>query len=551
LKDIDLRIDRGESVALMGANGSGKTTLCRCANGLSHPARGEVTVDGLSTRDAGSILEIRRRVGFFFQDPSLQLVTWSVSDEVAFGPRNLGWPGERIKKAVRETLAAWGLEGIAARHPRGLSGGQTAAVALASVLVMEPSYLIVDEPASLLDDAGRSILLAALGSGKAERGLLWVTQRPEEAVLCDRVVILCDGEIVADGDPREHLTRAPDLRKWGLDATPATLVSHHLRGEGLELDRVHVETGGLIRELEAYGLRSPRRRERRERGPGDALLSVEAASYSYDEGGAGVRDLDFEVRAGEGLGLVGPSGAGKSTAAYLAAGALSPASGAVRHLRSRGRARKVGLCAQFPEEQFCFASVLEEVAGWNGGRGHRDGAVERRASECMELVGLTQQNIVERAPLSLSEGEKKKVALASALASGARTLVLDEPTFGLDGPSRETAIKAVLGHLEDGGGALIVSHSGDFLLRSTAGAVLLEDGRQMGARRWEEEFGLPRSERRIPPGQVADLCSLCGFLPETRIMASIDSVAGRLSERLLKLLEPSVQGSPERPAERP
>jgi energy-coupling factor transport system ATP-binding protein len=537
LKDINLQLERGESVALMGANGSGKSSLCRCVNGLLLPQSGSVTVDGHSTRDADSCIEVRRRVGMVFQDPSQQLITWSVAEEIAFGLENLGRSAGEIEGAVNEGLARWRLNDLGGRHPLHLSGGQMAAVALASVLAMAPSYLVVDEPSSLLDRGARERLLDALGKirKEGEIGLLWVTQFPEEAILCDRLVVICRGGIVADGAPREILSRVGDLKQWGLVPTPATLVSHRLLKLGVGLDRVHVGTESLLAELRSLGLKAS------SRGPqpsaardSEALIRLAAAGYDYAGASGGVKGLDLDVCPGEGVGLAGPSGSGKSTAVYLASGAVKPTAGTVTWRADAGSLMPVGLCSQFPEEQFCAPTVVEEVGLGIPKNGASPAGRHRRALECLELVGFEPGLVADRAPLSLSEGEKKKVALATALAPEGALLVLDEPTLGLDGPSAELAVKAVIGHLEAGGAALIASHSGDFLLRTTARLAVLGGGSSVPVR-WEEKLGAGRGSAILPEGQFLDLCFWCAGRPSSETLRSTDLLSGWLAGRLREL----------------
>lgn len=544
LKDVCLQVEKGESVALMGANGSGKSTLCRCANGLLIPRKGSVTVDGLSTRDAGACVEIRRRVGMVFQDPSQQLVTWSVADEIAFGPENLGWPTAEVETAVKRGLEKWGLTGLAGRHPQHMSGGQMAAVALASVLAMGPSYLVVDEPGSLLDRAGRSRLLRALGeAGKdGNVGLLMVTQDPEEALRCDRLVILSRGEVVADGDPEGILTSPGDLRKWGLEPSPATLLSWRARDLGAGLSRIHVGVWPLLSELESMGLKAvPGAAGGADQPEAEQIVTFEDAGYAYDGEGRGVRGLDFSVAHGEGLGLAGPSGSGKSTAVYLASGALRPKWGVVRRGTAHSTKGGVGLCAQFPEEQFCQSTVGREIVSCLRESGGGPETARRWGMECLEMVGLDPGLVVDRAPLSLSEGEKKKVALASALACGGELLVLDEPTLGLDGPSAELATRSVIRHLESGGGAIVASHCGDFLLRATGRLLLFEAGRPPALLRWEGGLVTSPTPGFLPEGQLLDLCAWLGGLPEKDSLASMDSLVDRLAARLVRLLDAASQ----------
>ncbi len=204
LYGVDLRIERGERVALLGPNGAGKTTLVLHLNGILRAGRGRVAVAGLPV-DKPSLPEIRRRVGLVFQDPDDQLFMPTVGEDVAFGPRNLGLPEDQVAARVAEALEQVGMAGFAARPPHHLSFGQRRRVAVATVLSMHPEILVLDEPSSNLDPAGRRELAEVLQELPVT--LLLVTHDlPYALQLCPRSVVLDDGVVVADGPTRDLLS---------------------------------------------------------------------------------------------------------------------------------------------------------------------------------------------------------------------------------------------------------------------------------------------------------------------------------------------------------
>lgn len=219
LRGISFTMDLGERVALMGANGSGKTTFVRCLNGLLKPDSGEVLVDELSTKEVKAFYEIRRRVGMVFQNPDNQIVAATIEREVAFGLENLGLPYEEMAKRVKAALKRFHLEEYRNTSPHLLSGGERQRLTLASVWVMRPHYLILDEPTSLLDPKGRLEVLDLLARemGMDQMGVLLVTQYPEEAMDCDRLVVMDQGRIAFDGLPIEVFQNVKELRRMGLD----------------------------------------------------------------------------------------------------------------------------------------------------------------------------------------------------------------------------------------------------------------------------------------------------------------------------------------------
>jgi cobalt/nickel transport system ATP-binding protein len=218
LRGIDLSVAAGERVALLGPNGAGKTTLVLHLNGILHGGAGTVTVDGavVNPRDRAGLAEIRRRVGIVFQDPDDQLFLSTVAEDVAFGPANLGLRGAALAERVDEALDAVGMAGHRDRAPHHLSFGQRRRVAVATVLAMRPSLLVLDEPSSNLDPASRRELATILESLPVT--MLMVTHDlPYALQLCERSVILDDGAIVADGPTREILSDEPLLAKHRLE----------------------------------------------------------------------------------------------------------------------------------------------------------------------------------------------------------------------------------------------------------------------------------------------------------------------------------------------
>lgn len=218
LRGVSFSLKMGERVALMGANGSGKTTFVRCLNGLLSPHSGEVLVDDLSTKDIGQLREIRRRVGMVFQNPDNQIVATTVIREIAFGLENLGIPRAEMTERVEDALKRFHLEMYSNTPPHLLSGGGRQRLALASIWVMHPSYLILDEPTSLLDPRGREEILSFLegDSIKRKMGVLLVTQYPVEALGFDRLIVMDKGRIVLDDSPDRVFQNVEKLYRMGL-----------------------------------------------------------------------------------------------------------------------------------------------------------------------------------------------------------------------------------------------------------------------------------------------------------------------------------------------
>lgn len=236
LTDMTCSIGQGEIVALLGANGSGKSTLVCLSNGILVPSAGVVRVDGISTDDDERIWEVRSHVGVVFQDPDNQIVGTVVEEEVAFGPENLGVKRSELRSRVDEALAAVGLTGLERREPHLLSGGQKQRLAIAGALAMRPKYLVLDEPTSMLDPAGRSDVLGIIERLRdSGTGILHVTHHLADALDADRVLVLNKGRLAYQGPPDELFSGSLDLNALGLYLPPVIRFAEELRRQGVVL----------------------------------------------------------------------------------------------------------------------------------------------------------------------------------------------------------------------------------------------------------------------------------------------------------------------------
>ena len=236
LRGLDLKIEPGQSVAIIGHNGSGKSTLVKLLTAVLYPTEGEIRIDGIPVREENQ-WEVRRRVSVVFQDADDQLVMNRVEDDVAFGPENLGLPREEIAERVKLSLEALGLEEIGGRLIEDLSSGQKQRVAIAGALAMRPQFLVLDEPTSLLPVPVALRLISTVRDLKRSEGMgvLHVTHSMSEAVLFDRVVVMDAGRIVLDGAPAEVFRHVEKLREVGLDVPLAASLASRLRARGVPL----------------------------------------------------------------------------------------------------------------------------------------------------------------------------------------------------------------------------------------------------------------------------------------------------------------------------
>jgi len=256
LKDVNLKIDKGEFVSIIGRNGSGKSTLARLISVLLLPSEGEVFVDGMNTREEENLYKIRRKVGMVFQNPDNQIVSQIVEEDVAFGLENLNFPPDKIREKVDEVLKEVGLYEFKNFPPHFLSGGQKQKLAIAGVLVMEPEYLVLDEPTSLLDPRGRrDVINLILKLHKKGITIVLITHRMEEASMSQRVIVLNDGRIEMEGSPQDVFKEVERLRSIDLSVPPLTYLSYLLKKEGYPLEVKLWKREDLLREILQLKLR--------------------------------------------------------------------------------------------------------------------------------------------------------------------------------------------------------------------------------------------------------------------------------------------------------
>ncbi|HET8570808.1 MAG TPA: ABC transporter ATP-binding protein [Candidatus Limnocylindria bacterium] len=460
VRGLDLRIEAGERVLLLGPSGAGKSTLLAGLAGLLDRAGGGESEGELLVGDVRPAAA-RDRVGILFQDPETQLVMARAGDDVAFGLENRCVAADAIPGRVDAALEAVEFPYPVDRSTAALSGGEKQRLALAGTLALAPSLLLLDEPTANLDPSGAREVRSVVGRAVDRLGatLLMVEHRVEAALpLVDRVVVLeAGGGVVADGRPAEVFAT--------------------------EGDRL-AEAGVWVPDVP---LPLP---PRRARSTPQTLLLAEQAGFRYP--GAEVPALggvDLGVRSFEALAILGPNGSGKSTLLLLLAGLLRPGSGAVvagEALRSghghepiwRWPARRlveaIGTVFQDPEHQFLTGSVREELVLGPMRAGLARRIAERRADELLERLHLDP--LAGANPFTLSGGEKRRLSVATALATAPSILLLDEPTFGQD---RRTWIELLqlLAALRDSGrGVGFVTHDLDFASALADASLQLSGG---------------------------------------------------------------------------
>ena len=238
VKNISLDIERGSFTVILGHNGSGKSTLAKLLNGLNKPTFGDVMVDGINTKSEEDELKVKSLVGMVFQNPDNQLIASIVEEDVAFGPENLGLEPSLIRQRVDEALKAVDMYDFKRSTPHRLSGGQKQRIAIAGIIAMEPACLVLDEPTAMLDPKGRAEIIETLIRLKEQKGItiVLITHYMEEAENADRVIVMNDGEIIADDKPKEIFKCVKKLKEVGLDVPQTTELLYELKEKGFKVN---------------------------------------------------------------------------------------------------------------------------------------------------------------------------------------------------------------------------------------------------------------------------------------------------------------------------
>lgn len=249
---VDLDVEAGDFIAILGHNGSGKSTLAKHINAILVPTEGTLYVDGMDTRDESKVWQIRQSAGMVFQNPDNQIIGTLVDEDVGFGPENMGVPKEEIWERVERSLKAVGMWEYRSHSPNKLSGGQKQRVAIAGVVAMEPKCIVLDEPTAMLDPNGRKEVIRTVRELNKTKGMtvILITHYMEEVIHADKVIVMDDGKVVMQGTPKEIFSQVERLKSYRLDVPQVTLLAHELRKAGLDLAEGILSVEELTRELE-------------------------------------------------------------------------------------------------------------------------------------------------------------------------------------------------------------------------------------------------------------------------------------------------------------
>lgn len=458
LTGISLSVDPGRCAVIQGGTASGKTTLCRCLNGLVPQAlEGRLTGDIIVAGKDVSCFRtqtLAKDIGFVMQDPETQIVGRTVFEDLAFGPANMGVPAEDIRTRIPDALAHVGLAGYENRDTAGLSGGEKQRLAIAGILAMSPSILVLDEPASELDPRGRAELYARLDRLRQSKGITLIIVEPvihDILPMMDHVLILDKGRVAKQGPP--------SLFRFQPQAMP-------------------VATGSSVNP----GVKLPV--ERSDPGQQDApLLEINGLTFGYDHRPV-LTDINLKVEQGDFIALMGHNGAGKTTLVKHLNG-LIPSDRvrikgkAITDLNVKQRARTIGFVFQNPDHQIFETSVEKEISF--GLKQVDDGPVQGqdrikdRVEKIMKQTGLAPFAGVH--PFTLPKGLRQLVAVASAAVLSPGVLVVDEPFTGLDVTGSQRVMDLIQELHAQGTAIVLITHDLALAAREARRLVVMAQGR--------------------------------------------------------------------------
>ncbi len=504
IDEVNLEIEPGQFIAILGHNGSGKSTLAKHMNAILSPTEGTMWVDGKDTGKEENIWDVRQSAGMVFQNPDNQIIGTVVEEDVGFGPENLGVPTDEIWERVEQSLKAVGMIEYRHHSPNKLSGGQKQRVAIAGVVAMRPKCIVLDEPTAMLDPSGRKEVLRTVEElrKKEKVTVILITHYMEEVVGADRVIVMDKGHIVMDGTTREIFSQVELLKKYRLDVPQVTLLAYELRQKGYAIPNGILTVEELVSALEVYKKQSVNHQvientgktaeENEHKKDVAPVLKLEHIHYVYSPETAyekkALKDINLDIYEGEFLGIIGHTGSGKSTMIQHLNGLIKATSGALYYKGENIYVDKydmkqlrnnVGLVFQYPEHQLFEADVLSDVCFGPKNQGLSPDECKERAREALELVGLPAK-YYDRSPYDLSGGQKRRVAIAGVLAMKPKVLVLDEPTAGLDPRGRDEILDQIAYlQKESNLTVILVSHSMEDIAKYVERIVVMNKGSKM------------------------------------------------------------------------
>jgi len=492
LSDISVSINDSEFVLITGQSGCGKSTLCRCINGLVPSFYGGEICGSVEVQNIDALRtptkDMAKTVGMVFQDPENQLIATDVEREIAFGLENLGLPKTTMVKRIEEVLDTVGIDHLRHRQLSTLSGGEKQKTAIASVLVLHPEILVLDEPTSELDPKGAEEVIQLVKRLNEELGLtvILVEHRIDRVLQSvDRLIVMDSGEITYNGKPREWINLAENkLSLVGIP--PITRLSVELKQKGIDTEiPLTIKEGRQIFSpilKDNKWKKSMQTHPHKSKNITSCIAKARKLWYKYPDGAVVLKDITIDIFKGEFIALIGRNASGKTTLAKLLNGLLKPSKGKVEingidttRTKVENLAKCVGYVFQNPNVHLFADTVEEEITFMMNNLGFSSKMVEESLDK--ELKQFNLEYCRYAYPRSLSTGEKQRVALASILAAKPQLLILDEPTRGLDYGLKKNLMNYLIEYRKNGGTVILISHDIELIAEFGERVVLMSEGK--------------------------------------------------------------------------
>ena len=492
LLDVNLTVQRGSFTLLVGPSGSGKSTLCMLLNGiipqiLGGKLTGTVSVDGNDVSNT-PVQELAKCTGMLFQDPEWMFATLSVEDEIAFGPENLRRDPGEILNSVEQSLDYVGMQNLRKNLVWALSGGQTQKLGLASVIAMQTPLIVLDEPTANLDPATthsvHELILRLRNEGKS---VVLVTKDLDEFMAeADHIILLAQGRVIAQGTPRDVVTRhGKKMLELGVWLPETTEIGLRLKALGKPIKDIPITVEEAIETFAGTHFSAPQITERLERKE-NVLIYAHNVEYAYGNKFKALRGASFEIRQGEIVAIVGQNGAGKSTLSKLLVGLFQPTGGELtmfgrksKQWRVQDLATQIALVFQNPEHQFLCDTVRQELEYSLLAQGIDDKTIiATRVQDMLKRLEITETS--DSHPFSLSAGAKRRLGVATMLIAGsARLLIVDEPTYGQDRRLTESLMNLINNLRREGITVLMITHDMRLVDSYVERAIVMANGQKI------------------------------------------------------------------------
>lgn len=511
LDDLNIEVEPGDFIAILGHNGSGKSTFAKHLNALLLPDEGNIYIDGDDTKSVEELWKIREKCGMVFQNPDNQIVGVTVEEDVGFGPENLGVKTEKIWDRIKDSLTKVDMYKYRKKSPNHLSGGQKQRVAIASSLAMKPKCIVLDEPTAMLDPQGRKEVMDIIKSLNENENItvILITHHMNEAIMAKKVVVIDDGKIALQGTPREVFSNVEQIKKLKLDMPQIMELSYELYKCG-KFDRYDILTiDEFVKEIEEIGnsqndkdiadkedakdkedANDTEDTEDTRNKSIEPILSLKNVSLKYEENTSmevkALDDISLDIYNDEFIGIIGHTGSGKSSLVQVMNGLIKANGGEVTYkgenIQDKSFDKKrlhldVGLVFQYPESQLFEETVLKDVMFGPLNKGMSEEEAKKAAKEALEMLGIGE-NYYNDSPFELSGGEKRRIAIAGVLAMNPEIIILDEPTAGLDPMSRNNLLNSLKRLQTDKEKTIIiVSHNMEDMANYVERLIVMNDGR--------------------------------------------------------------------------